>query len=173
MATVAVAAATPAVAPAVPPVSQGSTDTTAPTVPSGLALGGSTADSVSFAWQDSSDSMGVVAYEIWRDGLRIQLTPSRNTTFTDAALGAGASYTYTVRAMDAAGNASPFSVQLFVRTQAAGAPVDRVAPGAPSALTLTLSKPSSLAIAWAPSTDNVGVVRYDIYLGTALVGSTA
>ncbi len=144
-----------------------------PSTPGGLAIAGSTADSISIGWLGSTDNVGVLAYEVWRDGIRIQVIPANKTTFSDTALVAGRAYVYSVRAMDAAGNASAFSVEINVRTQAAGTTLDSTAPSVPSALILNASGPNSLGISWAPSSDNTGVVRYDVYQGTTLIASTA
>ncbi len=148
-------------------------DTTAPTAPSAFTFAGSTADSISFSWQASTDNVGVVSYEIWRNGIRLQVIPASKTAFTDIALGAGTNYTYSVLAVDAAGNGSALSAPLAARTQVVGVAADTQAPSAPSALKLTLGGTSSLSFNWAPSSDNVGVVRYDVYMGANLVGSTA
>ncbi len=76
-------------------------------------------------------------------------------------------------APDGGEKASPQSGQLRVSAQAAGAIADTTAPSKPTTLAVAQSSASSLGITWAPSRDNVGVVRYDVYSGALLVGSTA
>ncbi|MDX2188612.1 MAG: DUF5010 C-terminal domain-containing protein [Bacteroidota bacterium] len=51
--------------------------------------------------------------------------------------------------------------------------VDVIAPSAPTNLTATAIGTTSIALAWTAANDNVAVTGYDIYIGAALVGSTA
>ncbi len=148
-------------------------DTSAPSAPGTLAVSGSTSDSISFGWQVSTDDKGVVGYEIWRNGVRIQLTPATQTTFNDIGLAPNTSYSYTVRALDAAGNTSAFSVDLIVRTLIASTPADTSAPSTPTGLAAGAVTASTLTFSWTPSTDNQGVVRYELYRDGILVASTA
>lgn len=94
-------------------------DTTAPSVPSGLVATSSTASSITLAWAASSDNVGgsgVAGYDVYRNGAIAGSTAT--TAFTDSALLASTGYTYTVRARDAAGNASQPSASLIAATQA-------------------------------------------------------
>lgn len=52
------------------------------------------------------------------------------------------------------------------------APADTQAPSAPTGLASPSKTSSSVSLSWTASTDNVGVTGYDVYQGTALVGST-
>ena len=84
-------------------------DTTAPGAPSGLsaqvAAGG-----VTLTWLAASDNVGVTNYEILRNGATLA-TVGAVTTFTDTTTAPGTTYSYQVRARDAAGNLSaPSSV---------------------------------------------------------------
>lgn len=92
-------------------------DTTPPSAPTSLRSTGTTASSVSLAWNASTDNVGVTGYEVYRGGTRVG-TPT-GTTFTDSGLSASTSYSYTVKAKDAAGNLSAASNQISVTTQAA------------------------------------------------------
>ena len=82
-------------------------DTQAPTVPQDLQVVASTATSVSLSWNASSDFVGVTEYEIYRGNT--SAGTSATTSFTVGNLAPGQSYTFKVRAKDAAGNASGFS----------------------------------------------------------------
>ena len=77
-------------------------DTTAPSVPTGLAATGAIGK-VTLNWTASTDNVGVSGYGVYRDGTRIATAPG--TTYVDNGRPAG-TYAYTVRAEDAAGNAS-------------------------------------------------------------------
>jgi endoglucanase len=78
-------------------------DTLAPTVPSGLR-GSASASAVTLSWSPSTDNVGVVGYEVYRNGSLVATVPS--TSFTDTAVSAGVTYSYAVGARDAAGNRS-------------------------------------------------------------------
>ncbi|RVX38457.1 chitinase [Nonomuraea polychroma] len=82
----------------------GGGDTTAPSVPGSLRSTGVTSNSVSLAWNASTDNVAVTGYEIYRGGTLI--TTVTGTTHTDTGLSANTAYSYTVRARDAAGNRS-------------------------------------------------------------------
>ncbi|MFF5228824.1 fibronectin type III domain-containing protein [Dactylosporangium sp. NPDC000521] len=96
----------------------GGGDTTAPTVPTGLASPTKTASSVSLTWNASTDAVGVTGYRVLRGGT--QVGTSAITSYTDSGLSASTAYTYTVQAYDAAGNVSAASSPLTVTTSASG-----------------------------------------------------
>ncbi|MGH3004329.1 MAG: fibronectin type III domain-containing protein [Gaiellaceae bacterium] len=79
-------------------------DTSAPTTPSGLAVTGSTATSVSLSWTASSDDVGVVHYGLYRNGTAVGT--AAGSTYTFGGLACSLSYTLAVDAVDAAGNRS-------------------------------------------------------------------
>ena len=97
----------------------GTADTTAPSVPAGLVAGGLGQTQVTLSWQPSTDAVGVASYQVLRDGVVVG-TPV-GTSFTDTGLSAGATYAYSVRAVDLAGNLSAASSPVPVTTATAAA----------------------------------------------------
>ncbi|MEU7866246.1 cellulose binding domain-containing protein [Dactylosporangium sp. NPDC049140] len=96
----------------------GVTDTTAPSVPGTLRVTATTSSSVSLAWNASTDNVGVAGYDIYQAGaLAASVT---GTSGTVSGLSASTAYTFTVKARDAAGNASGASNQVSATTQAGG-----------------------------------------------------
>ncbi|MFI5734852.1 glycosyl hydrolase family 8 [Kribbella sp. NPDC051587] len=93
-------------------------DTTPPSTPTGLAATGTTSSSVSLAWNASTDNVGVTGYVVYRNGTEV--ATSAGTTYTDTGRTASTSYTYTVKARDAAGNLSAVSNSVTATTQAGG-----------------------------------------------------
>jgi chitinase len=85
-------------------------DTQAPTAPSNLRVTATTSSSVSLAWNASTDNVGVARYEVVRNAAIIGGDGS--TTFTATGLSPNTSYTFTIRARDAAGNISAPSNQV-------------------------------------------------------------
>jgi hypothetical protein len=81
-------------------------DTTPPTQPGNPTKTSSTQTSVSMSWAPSTDNVGVTSYVVYRNGSGIAFTPGSQTNYTDTGLACGTTYTYGVRAGDAAGNVS-------------------------------------------------------------------
>jgi chitodextrinase len=93
----------------------GGSDTSPPSVPSGLAA--SPGDQqVNLYWAPSSDNVGVAGYRVYRNGTLIG-SPT-HSAFVDTGLSNGSSYAYTISAYDAAGNISPLSIQVSATPQA-------------------------------------------------------
>lgn len=80
-------------------------DTTAPGVPAFLAAVAGDG-SVTLSWLPSDDNVGVTGYEIRRDGNPVPIATVASPGFVDSGLENGTAYTYQVRAVDAALNAS-------------------------------------------------------------------
>ncbi|WP_332874622.1 discoidin domain-containing protein [Lentzea terrae] len=93
-------------------------DNTPPTAPANLVSTGTTSSSVSLQWTAASDNIAVTGYDVLRNGSVVG-TPT-GTSFTDTGLASGTTFTYTVKARDAAGNLSPASNAVTATTQPAG-----------------------------------------------------
>ncbi|MGW6501684.1 glycosyl hydrolase 2 galactose-binding domain-containing protein [Nonomuraea angiospora] len=85
-------------------VPTGPPDTQNPSVPGNLRVTGKTSSSVSLAWDAATDNVGVTGYDVY-NGTTLATTVT-GTGATVSGLAAGTSYTFTVRAHDAAGNSS-------------------------------------------------------------------
>jgi chitodextrinase len=149
-----------------------SPDTTAPSVPTGLTATAQNGHAVQLTWTASTDDKGVAKYDVYRNGGATAVGSPTTTSFVNTGLNAQTTYSYTVRACDAAGNCSAQSASVNVTT-----PVfvpDTTAPSVPTNLRTTAVNPTSAALAWNASTDVGGVVaRYDVYKDGALAGSSA
>jgi glucose/arabinose dehydrogenase len=98
----------------------GSGDTQPPTVPGNLHSTGVTANSVSLAWNASTDNSGSIAgYDVYQGSTKVATTGSLTATVTG--LTANTEYTFTVKARDPDGNASGASNAATVRTATTGA----------------------------------------------------
>jgi chitodextrinase len=87
-------------------------DTTPPTAPSGLRAGAGSTGQINLSWTASTDNVGVAAYLVERrrgSGSFSQITTTPSTNFTDTGLSRRTTYSYRVRATDAAGNLSGYS----------------------------------------------------------------
>lgn len=91
-------------------------DTVAPTAP-GTPVGSNlTASSATISWTAATDNYGVAQYQVFRGG--VQVGTSTGTSYNDNALMPSTTYSYTVKAVDAAGNVGPASAAGSVTTQA-------------------------------------------------------
>ena len=97
-------------------------DTESPSVPSNLSFTNLSQVSCTLNWTASTDNIGVAGYDVYHDGIKINTSLVTSTTYNVTGLNAGTSYTFTVIAKDAAGNASANSLPLTVTTYIAGSP---------------------------------------------------
>jgi len=92
-------------------------DTTAPTAPTNVvAKPGVT--TVALSWTASTDDTAVTGYKIYRDGKVVATTTS--ASYIDTGLTPLTQYSYTIVAVDAAGNASPQSTAATTITTGSG-----------------------------------------------------
>ena len=93
-------------------------DTTAPSVPTGLTVGTVTTTSVALSWNASTDNTGgsgVAGYDVYQGSTRIA-SPT-TTSYTVTGLNPATAYSFSVRARDVAGNASAQSSAVTATTQ--------------------------------------------------------
>ncbi len=95
---------------------QAALDGTAPSAPGTPVASATTSTQTTLAWAAAIDNIGVTAYDMYRNGTKIASTTSSTLTLTDSGLVRGTSYTYAVRARDAAGNSSAASGGVAVTT---------------------------------------------------------
>lgn len=93
----------------------GTSDTTAPTAPT-LAASGTTSTSTNLSWSGATDNVGVTGYDVYQGASLIGSTAS--TSYTVSNLSPSTTYSFTVRAKDAAGNTSVSSNTVSVTTLA-------------------------------------------------------
>lgn len=129
-------------------VSAAAADRKAPTQPTNLRITASSATSVSLAWSPSTDNSSNWWYLV--NG-SFRVNPPQ-TTFTRPMLWPNTTYTFTVIAIDQAGNRSPASNPVTHTT-----PPDTTPPTAP-VLSSTLVRPNWIGLTWTKSTDNISQV---------------
>lgn len=136
-------------------------DTTPPSAPTAMEASAPGETSVVLRWAPSTDDLGVVGYEVFRDGRLAARAPAAKGG--DEGLRPSTAYCYTVRAYDAAGNRSDPSAPSCVTTP------DLTPPSQPSMASATPLSDRSLRIVWLASTDNVGVTGYEVLRDGAVV----
>ncbi len=143
-------------------------DTTLPTAPTQLAATAASASQVDLTWEPATDDNGVVGYQVSRDGTVIDQTSGLGSSDTGAA--ESTTYSYTVAAVDAAGNVGPASDPASATTPVAP---DTKPPTAPTLLTATTPSGNRVGLSWQPSTDNVSVTGYVVRRNGAVLTQTS
>jgi len=134
-------------------------DTEAPSVPINLA-GSAQSDSViSIGWNASIDNIRVTGYNIYRDGSSTPIATVPGINFEDTGLTASTAYTYSVSAIDEAGNESNQSTTITIATNEP----DIEAPSTPQNLVVTGQSQRTVSLSWGAATDNIRVTGYNIY----------
>jgi chitodextrinase len=142
-------------------------DTQAPSVPTNPTATAVSSTAIDLSWTASTDNVGVTEYRVFRDN--VQVGTSTTTSFSDTNLTPSTAYSYTVAAVDAAGNVSAQSAAAGATTQA---PPDTQAPSVPTNLTATAVSSTAIDLSWTASTDNVGVTEYRVIRDNVQVGTS-
>jgi chitodextrinase len=143
-----------------------SADFMPPSVPTNVTgVAGTSPLRVDLTWSASTDDASAITYRVYRNAAWVGTTTA--TSWTNVAVSDGATYSYTVRAIDAAGNLGDASSAVTVTLP------DTTAPSAPTALAATPGTgPGRVDLTWPAATDNVGVVSYEISRDGVVVAST-
>lgn len=147
--------------------SDGAVDTEKPSIPTQLTGTPTSSSTVSLNWSISTDNVGVTAYNVYQNGTLIAI--SRSNSYTVTRLKGSTAYTFSVRAVDAAGNLSDSSQSVAVTTLESN---DHTPPTAPTALKVVPSITTAV-LSWDASTDDVGVAGYYIYKDGELAATSA
>ena len=139
-----------------------------PSAPSGLAVTGTTASSISLGWSAVTPpaNCSISSYTIYGGTSPNPTTvvgSVTGTSFTNTGLAASTTYYYAVAAVDTFGSspATPISGQ----TQAL---VCSAVPAAPSGLTANATSSTAITVSWSPVTPpaNCSISSYTVYGGT-------
>ncbi|KNB61503.1 endonuclease [Chryseobacterium sp. Hurlbut01] len=95
-------------------------DTQAPTTVTNLAIPSKTTNSISLTWNASTDNVAVTSYDVYMNGSLKSNVTSTSTTITG--LNPSTTYSFYVKAKDAAGNASANSATVSGTTNALTTP---------------------------------------------------
>ena len=146
---------------------QGQPDTQTPSPPTNLTATPLSATRLNLAWTASTDNGTVADYKVTRDGAQIATTTSNS--YSDNGLAPDTTHTYSVQAVDAAGNISNPSNTLVVTTPSP----DTAPPSIPTSLQASGVSAQSATIYWAASTDNLSVAGYKVFRNGVQIADTA
>jgi chitodextrinase len=131
-----------------------------PTAPTGLAVSGTTASSVSLTWNANS---GATSYNVYRNASEVGSTGA--TSDTDSGLSAKTTYTYTVTAVNSSGESAQSSAVVATTQDTSGGGI----PGVPTGLIVSNTTTRSVTLAWNASS---GATGYNVYRNGNEVGSS-
>lgn len=135
-------------------------DTERPSTPGTPVATFPASGSVTLTWTASTDNVGVTGYDVQQIYTDIvQLRTTTTNSLTIPGLNPSATYRFSVRARDAAGNISPLSDSVKVTMP----PGDVQPPSTPTGLTASDVTASQATLSWTRSTDNVIVEAYEVF----------
>ncbi|MER6012335.1 fibronectin type III domain-containing protein [Streptomyces bluensis] len=133
---------------------------------------------VQLSWGRSADDRGVVSYDILQGGSKVHSVGGGQTAAVVTGLRPGTRYSFTVRARDAADNASPASEAVRLTTPPGTDDGRGTAPARFRATTRRADGAYYIDLAWVPPRADGAITEYEIHLdgqvATSLVwGGTA
>ncbi len=142
------------------PISVSTPDIIPPTTPSNLTVALLSATGFRLNWTASTDNVAVKGYNIYRDGVLIDTVTT--TTYRFAGLTELQSYNIEVMAVDTSNNRSAKALRNVTT-------IDMTPPTVPTNVTATQVTKDKIFVTWTPSTDNVGVTGYNVFLNGVYV----
>ncbi|MEU6318653.1 fibronectin type III domain-containing protein [Streptomyces sp. NPDC047009] len=141
-----------------------------PSAPLGVTAVAGSATSVHVMWNQVAGGPDITAYEVYRGSAEVQEVPGAEHMVDVTRLDPATSYVFTVRARSADGAVGPASQAVRATTPAAVTADERPPsrPGRPSGKAVGSR---AVQLAWSRSTDDRGVVSYDIYQGGSKIHS--
>ncbi|ACL75355.1 sugar-binding protein [Ruminiclostridium cellulolyticum] len=154
-----------------------SNDTAAPTWPEGSTMTAPEIgiNAVTLNWSPAQDDVGVTSYEIYNGTDMIGKVAGNINSFEAANLNAETEYTFTVQAVDQAGNTSTDGPSVTFTTLPDDGQGDTEAPYWPEGSSIAVSEvtETGLTLTWPAALDNTAVTGYVIYDGATQVAVLA
>ncbi|OGS21979.1 MAG: hypothetical protein A2252_00355 [Elusimicrobia bacterium RIFOXYA2_FULL_39_19] len=147
-------------------------DSTPPNAPSNLVCMARTTSSIRLSWTASTqagDGDYASGYRIYRNS--VYISTAGGTAYTNTGLSAGTTYSYTVYAVDDAGNQSAASASGNFYTSITA---DVTAPNPPTSLISTGQTETSITLSWTASgqaVDGDYAAYYRVYRESTLIGT--
>ncbi|QMV43237.1 fibronectin type III domain-containing protein [Cohnella cholangitidis] len=143
-------------------------DVSPPTAPTELSTAHLAHDSVTLSWLPSADDVGIREYEIMYGSKTVSVASAvygndQKLSHVIKGLTPETSYTFSVKAIDHAGNPSPSGTPITVETLAAP----------PANLHVAEKSVTSVKLAWTPTTDKDGIKGYRVYKDDSLLTTTS
>ena len=140
-------------------------DSAPPSDPGTLSVVAVEGTSATLSWLAATDNVAVSNYVIYQNGNPVVTTSG--LSFLVGGLNQTSTYNFFVKAVDAAGNYSTGSSNTVTVTTK-----DITAPSQPTHLAGNTVPGFLFHLSWSPSTDNVGVAAYNVFLNNNSLGTT-
>ncbi len=158
-------------------------DTTKPSTPTNATVSAASSTQVNLSWTASTDAggSGLAGYNIYRNGSKLNsglIAAVANPTYGDGTVKANTTYSYTIEAVDGAGNLStkaattPTSITTpDVSNPPDTTPPPKPSPPAASTSAATVTTATTITLTWPSVTDagGSGLAGYKIYRNGTLV----
>ncbi|MGY0065694.1 fibronectin type III domain-containing protein [Streptomyces sp. QTS137] len=142
-----------------------------PGAPAGVTAEAGSATSVHVMWNTVvAPSARVSRYEVYRGTTKVEEVPGSRHMVDVTGLRPSTTYAFTVRARDAEGRFGPRSREARATTPATTT-ADRSAPGPPPDLRGKAVGSRAVQLSWSASTDDRGVLSYDVHQGETKIHS--
>ncbi|MDQ0711211.1 chitodextrinase [Streptomyces luteogriseus] len=138
-----------------------------PGAPTGVTAAAGSATSVHVMWTATARAD---RYEVYRGTTKVKEVPGSQHMVDVTRLRPSTRYVFSVRARDMDGRLGPPSRRVPAKTPAAAAD-DRSAPARPSTPRGRAAGSRAVQLSWSASTDDRGVVSYDIHQGDTKIHS--
>ena len=130
----------------------GTLNVNAPATPTGLSATVISDNQIDLNW---NEVINATSYNVYRDSVSIGNVTVNG--YSDTSVIPGINYTYTVTAIDSGGRESGHSSSASAMTN------DTTPPSTPQNLEVLTITSTSIELEWEKSTDDVGVIGYDVY----------
>nr|WP_258308660.1 fibronectin type III domain-containing protein [Streptomyces sp. NWU339] len=142
-----------------------------PGAPTGVTAEAGSATSVHVMWNTVTAAGAEVSrYEVYRGATKVKEVPGSEHMVDVTRLRPATTYAFTVRARDTDGRLGPRSREVRATTPAAAA-ADRSAPSRPTDVRGTAAGSRAVQLSWSASTDDRGVLSYEVYQGETKIHS--
>ncbi|MEZ0113408.1 fibronectin type 3 domain-containing protein [Catenulispora sp. EB89] len=136
-----------------------------PATPANPAVSGTTSSSISLSWTETNNADPAASYQVL-EGSTVVATAT-GTSATVGGLTAGSTHTYTVEALDAAGNASAPSAPVTGTTSNPS-----TVPAVPQHVVVASATSSSITLNWTETNNSDAAASYNVYEGTNRVATS-
>ncbi len=141
-------------------------DTEAPAAPGQVEIVKITSNGAELVWQPSQDNLAVSGYDVYANGSKLNPVSIAGTSYTATGLSPATVYTFTVRAMDHAGNVSPDSPAASAKTM--DAPLNRTgwtAAASPNSSQAAMALDGNSSTLWSTVTGQTYGNYFELHLG--------
>ncbi|MCI9888325.1 fibronectin type III domain-containing protein [Micrococcales bacterium 31B] len=122
--------------------------------------------SVIVRWEAATDDKGITAYQVFQNGAMRQQVSSTTRDFVASGLTPGATYEFTIVAIDTINQPSAPSSPSQITLPARDNP-----PSTPGDVKVSTVTAGSISFSWTASTDDYEVTAYNVYVNGVLRGS--